>query len=401
MKRHPWNTIRAGWLVAMLFWCSPATGSADTQIRLNPLLAVQEDYRSNVLFTAQDREEDFVTVLAPKLEGWLEGDRARGEVSLGIEHELYARQDGLDATNQLYSLSGSVDASERWAAGADASFNEDHSIEREVTALGIAVDRHRRRLWTAEPFVSVALGERTSLAPRAIFTWGEYRDPALRDYRTEGGALRFTRELADRKTTVSAEVGGSRWDYDPESVTSGNFLASLEHAFSDTLTVEGALGYRYLRQSLGEVEEDHALEAVFRMFKEFRPLSLELIASRGVITSPVGAAIQQNRANMTLSLNPYEPLAFYFVGHWVGSDSLLSGSEIDSDVFQGTPGLAWLLGRRLVAELYYRFLHLSNHSSGNEIDGHIVAVAVRLQWQPVEDIAALPFEGMRYGTHDL
>jgi len=401
-----WNRssrTKGSWLTAALVAGSLFNGraEAETEKFLNMILSVRESYQSNVLFTVEDPQEDFLTVIGPRIEGSLIGDRLNGDASFAVEREVFADNGDLDATNQLHSLAGSLQLAPAVSLVADASFNEDHSIQRELTETGVAVDRRRRRNWRVEPFLTFQLGERTTLTPSGTFSWAEYQDPGLSDYHAQGGTLRIEHELLDGKTTVAAEIGGASWNFEPKALVSAQSRISLERAFSDTFTAEVAVGYRYLRRDTSPSEEKHNVEADVRLFRDAEPLFWELFATRGIVTSPVGAAVNQNRAHLTAGYHPLEPLVLFLLGRVVDSTSRLPEDAVDSTVLDGTTGAAWLLGQHFVLQISYRYTHLFQQIRDDETGTHEVTIALRLQTAPIEDLVAIPFEGVRYGTQDL
>ncbi len=402
-KRNPDHTMKRAWLAAALVAGTLLHGQAEgeTEKSLNAILSVRESYQSNVLFTVEDPQDDFLTVIGPRIEASLAGDRLNGIASFAVEREIFADKGNLDATNQLHSLSGSLQLTPTASLGADASFSEDHGIQRELTETGIAVDRRRRRTWSVRPFLALQLGERTTLSPSGTFSWAEYKDPRLSDSHTLGGTLRIEHELLDGKTTLAAEVGGASWNLEPDALLSAQSRISVERAFSDTFTAEVAIGYRYLRQDSSPSEERHNVEADLRLFRDAEPVFWEFLATRSTVTSPVGAAVSQNRAHVTAGYHPLEPLVLFLLGRLVDSDSRIPDDAVDSTVLDGTAGAAWLLGRHIVLQLSYRYTHLFQHIRDNEARTHEVALALRLQTAPIEDLVAIPFEGVRYGTQDL
>lgn len=402
-KRNLSLTTKGGGLAAALVAGILLNGraEAETEKFLNAILSVREAYQSNVLFTVEDPQEDFLTVIGPRIESSLSGDRLNGDASLAVEREIFADKGELDATNQLHSIAGSLQLTPGLSLGADASFHEDHGIQRELTETGVAVDRRRRRTWNVEPSLTIQLGERTTLTPSGALSWAEYKDPRLSDFHTQGGTVRIEHELLDGKTTFAAEAGGASWNFEPRSLFSAQSRISLERAFSDTFTAEVAVGYRYLRRDNSPSQGKHNVEAGLRLFQDAEPLFWEILATRGMVTSPVGAAVNQNRAHLTAGYHPLEPLVLYVLGRVVDSDSRIPEDAVDSTVLDGTTGAAWLLSRHFVLQLSYRYTHLFQHIRNNETRTHEVTVSLRLQTAPIEDLVAIPFEGVRYGIQDL
>lgn len=245
MMRKKSETTRNAWVFGAILALScshicPAW--ADTESTLNAILVVKEDYRSNALFTEANRTEEWVTVLAPRVEGSLQSERMTGSLSLGIDHEFFADDNDLDATNQLHSLGATFQAGSTWSLGLDTSFGEDHGIESQLTTTGILTDRRRRRTWSVNPSVNFELGERTTLSPTGRLIWAENEDSDLLDYRIQGGALILSHELRDMRTILSAEMGGANWDYGSQTITTGDLSLTLEYGFSETFSIETMLG---------------------------------------------------------------------------------------------------------------------------------------------------------------
>ncbi|MFC1888596.1 hypothetical protein ACFL4G_02455 [Thermodesulfobacteriota bacterium] len=410
--------IRIG-LTALVLTGGPASGAlAETETTLNPILRIGSEFRDRVLFSRQMEDYDVVTSVVPKVLLSLESSRISSDLSLSVGREFFARERDLDATIQFHMLEASVELSPRWSMGLEADFSETYSIEQELETSGLVVDRSRRRSWIAHPSISIKLNERTTLIPSCLLTWSEYENPVLIDTRSQTGLLQLSRELINEKTVLSMATGVSVLAYQPEesfadldSIESAFGGMSIRHEFSETFQFNASVGYRYMRRGLdlslqdehGEHIDGHALEASARLTREFELFIVDLAATRGIANTPRGFTTIQNRANLTVSFHPLETLALYINGQCLNSETFLwvedlgSERDIDSILTEGTAGIARLLGRHFMVELFYRHTLFMDEIRDSDIDNHYVVLNVLAHWKPIEELSAVTFQGSRYG----
>ncbi len=210
-----------------------------------PGISARARYDDNYRLNTRDEVSVWETSLLPKL-----AFARRTETShLGGVAGLNLRRfdvDGLD-TNDRFLRLGATQASERSRWGLDAEYTRDTSLDSELVADQLFLDRVPRERWSLSPSWSHSLNETVGLNASYQYVDVSYPDvtetPQYTGFRYHSASLGMGYSLSPQ-TRLVAQLGLSRSEREDNTLTSDNrqLTLGLEHQFSERLSGSAFVG---------------------------------------------------------------------------------------------------------------------------------------------------------------
>jgi hypothetical protein len=337
-------------VVMAIFVCAPCTFAAEWSV--SPQLTTMEQYNNNILFSQENKIDDFVTYIQPRLEGAYRTNRLETSLNAGLSIEKYIDHEDLDTVDQDYRGSFSYALFQTFSVEAGGFFRRDTTLETELFEAGLLYNREDRRLYGGN------LGCKYIFSPRLTFSGAWYRSyteypghPAdLQGYRTD--SLDFIAEyMFNPRNIIFGNFSYTISDYDPEdagtfeitdrSIANYTFMPSFRHYFAETSYISAGIGFRYtdseskivqkppFDQFLSNVdvnEQTNGFIYSVAVHKDWEKGSLEFAGGRDQYSSLDGISYTQDR----FSVNGTYKLSARFIGSGNASYSRSTADQTQS-----------------------------------------------------------------------
>lgn len=295
---HAWKITLAAGATAV-----SASMAAAAEFRVQPFVAVSEEYNDNILETADNRLGDYITHLAPGLNLTCTAPVLTGDLNYQLDQRLYARKHHGDETLHTIAAKGLFSSPERmiFLEVSDDYRRVSLDSTRDTSRESLLINQADRNSATVSPYVVLQVAPKTSLKGGYRYSDTRYFDNygidkiahsaffeasrGLEDRFSLNAGYSFTRETSDTGTMDQHQVyGGFRHEYGEKSFVfanggytwtgfdqGGNFgnlfwSAGLSHTF-ERLIARADTGVRYnedpLRTSLRTSYANASLERPF------------------------------------------------------------------------------------------------------------------------------------------
>jgi hypothetical protein len=212
---------------------------------LSPSISVIETYDSNLRFSADDEESDFVSAVKPKVSLSGETDRSRLRLDSVLVGEKYIDNSDLDTIYTDNRLNLSHKWTQRIETALNADFIRDSSLETELLEAGIRTIRADRYRYNGGLTQKYALTESVLLSMGASAGETIYPDEELPDIQRWEANLNPQWAITERDT-LGSNIYYQNYDYSNSSTI--QYLGGLlfwERKLSETLTFNAGAGYRF------------------------------------------------------------------------------------------------------------------------------------------------------------
>ena len=129
---------------AFLVCLFPMHGRAET-LFYKPILALEQEYTDNILFSRDNQDSDFITTLSPEFSVETKSQRLKGHMTAKVDTIYYHEYDDLNGVEPSLSAGFDYQWSERFSVGANASYLEDSRSDRDTDSTGLVLGGDRER----------------------------------------------------------------------------------------------------------------------------------------------------------------------------------------------------------------------------------------------------------------
>ncbi len=273
----------------VLFTAAPPVFARDTAVR--PSITIEERFDSNVRFRGddEDKDDDFITSAAPRIDISKKRARYALDVSYGIEASYYAVNPDLNYISHEAAAAFTLDMTERMRL--DLSDRYDYTQDSLQTAeTGILVARTGITANTASVGVARAIGERSEAALTLRNRVARYDSPDLVDSRTDSAEAAYAYKYEQNGTArFTYRYTDYKFDTDNDVESHGLSLGIIEDV-APTLTADFSAGVAYTPGLNGD---DYFFTAAAGLEKVYRGSVLSVAYTREV-TDPTGLADEIN-----------------------------------------------------------------------------------------------------------
>jgi hypothetical protein len=334
-----------------IFLCSPFVLAADWSV--SPRLSITESYDTNVLFSQDQKIDDFVTYVQPAVSGTYRTRRLDVTLDAALGIEKYIQEEDLDTVDEDYRGSFTYALFQTLGLTLGGFFRKDTSLETELAEAGLLVNREDRRRYGGNVGLNYTYSPRLSFSGAWYRSYIEYPDnPSdLQGYRSD--SLDFIAQyILTPRNILTGNVIYSVTDYDPQSaetfsitdrsITNYTFLPAFRHYLAETSYIFGGIGYRYTESEFKIVqkppfdqifpdsdisERTDGFIYDFGVHKDWKKGSWELTAGRDQYSSLEGISFERDR----IAFSGTYQLSDRFVGSGTASYSRNRSDEEETD----------------------------------------------------------------------
>ena len=382
-------------LVIILTWAGQLPAD---EFQIIPSLAVREEYDDNIFYSSSDKEDDFVTTVAGKLELIERTERLHLNLSGRVAPFWYADNSDLDEVDQDYRGRISYQLTPRTIGRSDGYFIIDHRPDRDIVSTGLAQNVDKRDRYHFGAGVNHMLSEVLA----ADLSYDYNRDDWDRavidqeDYKGHIVNLGFTYDMARWLEPTKGLLNFSYGNYKYDSSETDSFagLIGAQHWFSETVNLTVNAGARYVDSDfkvpqlrfvppasfrIDTVNESNSgWGGVGRAVLEYRgeKARSNILVSHDM--SPASGRLGPTvltRAIFNLNYTPLEKLRLGLSGGYYRnrSDSGdFSAQDIDEDTYRIWPTISWEFYKNFSLEGGYYFTYLDDNEHDTTTKRHRV-----------------------------
>jgi opacity protein-like surface antigen len=183
---------------------------------VTPEISLGARYNDNIHFTANDKEGDSYTVVAPVIQ--LRQRDERGDINIKgtVESFTYMERSELDSVDPEIAANGVYALSPVFSANASGLYKIDYQSDRAITSSGLVSTNSKREQNQGSLGVDWALSEQTTIGAKASLGRTIYEDPGYSDFTSQTYSLDLSRNLSRyvAETMGLLHLTRSHYDYD-------------------------------------------------------------------------------------------------------------------------------------------------------------------------------------------
>jgi hypothetical protein len=291
-------------LVLMTFVLSGYLSKAAAELRVSPRIKVREAYNDNIFLTAENEEDDFITLVAPGLNLGYDSGRLTASLDYQMVYRFYAKHSDRNETDPKETQRATADASltlYKDIAFVDASDRYQRvtiDVRGPVAEDNALVNRTDSNYVRVNPYIRYPLGALTAVTLSYYYANQWYDAPEAEKWWEQGASATLSRQLSslisthvgysylahrpertedyDRQTiflggditlrrlTLGGEVGWSRFDYEVrESMKSMVWSASAKYLLSSLVTLTAGYSKDFTESvTLGAVKTESITSSI-------------------------------------------------------------------------------------------------------------------------------------------
>lgn len=367
---------RMGWwcfLFGLILGGAAAVEAADWAALLD--LEAKGEYLSNINYSPTNRKSDYILSAKPRLALQYNTEATKLEGNLALAGLHYLSNSSLDRINQYYQVNGSQRLTPRLLFRLGAYLTSDSTLQEELLASGVFINRSLRTAVGANPGLVYNLTERLSTYLDYGFNYTDYQSKDIfYNYRVHSLSQGFD-YLWTEKTILKSFLSGSYTSY-----TIGNTIANLgaqvglNHNFTEnlglTLMVGANLSRIKSKVSVLAIDDFFGFVTVIQVPRRSTDISpfvalassykwpsgnLTLSYSRNQSASAYGNLSQYNIFRLFITQKITERLSSQFNPHLSLSKMDSPGSDYSSTYYGIRSGLSYELTERLSLGAFYGF----------------------------------------------
>jgi len=386
----------------LLGFALPASTLAELQIV--PRLSLAEEFNDNIFFSAQDEENDLITMFSPGLELLRTTERFDGELSarLGMFH--YLDNDDLNAVDQDYGGSLAYRFSDRSRARLRAAYIQDNRPDRDIEETGLVQGSEQRER------ISLGAGGlyRTSETGFADFSYGyektDYEGPEFADSAIHTlHLLQYWKgALGSPRIQPRLGLGYASGDYETSTVDSVSGTLGGRWDLSELIWMQTDLGLRYTRTDFQTVtlapsgslvvaeETSRDWSAVADLTAVFaaETASLRIGVAHDLRNAPGrGGTVQRTELKCRLEHRFTERLRSDLDLRYIinsGEPGTVTVVEADNRTLRIQPSLFFEIDRHWSLEALYRFVFVDDRVDEDRADQNVLFARLLWRWPLLE-----------------
>lgn len=380
-----------------------------------PSIQLEEKYDDNIHLTTKTHESVWGSGVSPSVQLVRTAPASVAKVSARLKFNRYSGDDVRDTDVQYLTLSSRNRTPRgRWALNgsfkrdttlttlegaesntADEGAESDTSDEEELADAegideGLVQIEVRRNRLDLDPSWSLNLTERMTLQLGYRLRDVDYsatEGTSLYDYQTHSLEVALMRQVTERdRLGITARYSEYRAPEVNSEADTSTLLASMDHAFSETLRSIVEVGMQNTSSMSGALE-DEKTDYTFGMKitkKINQSTNYRLALKRDVQGSGAGRVVHSNRLNIRFSSKITSKLTFLLSGKFFRNKSLeASATNADRRYYSIEPRLRRLLTRKWSVDGFYRYRYQKYDNAAASAQGNAVFLAVRYAWPVV------------------
>ncbi len=238
------RTLIRNTLISALLITSISTYAAEWEI--DPTLRFRTGYNDNLRLSTNNEISSAEATFSPSAIFSVATPTSGASGNVRFDFRRYEADSNLDDNNSRFEIS-SFHNVERSRLGLNFGYIKDTTLDSQLEATGLALDRVRRQSITASPNWTYAFNERTQVRVNYSYRDVEYintSDIRFVNYTLNSAQASLTRVMNEQMTT-SITLSGSRTNSDNDiKSTNINLQGGASYRFSETLSASVFLGIR-------------------------------------------------------------------------------------------------------------------------------------------------------------
>ncbi|MFH2044506.1 MAG: outer membrane beta-barrel protein [Pseudomonadota bacterium] len=391
-------------LTFTIFIVIPSAVRSD-EFKLIPSVTALEEYNSNVFFGYDNIKSDFVTTLSPAFELVNRTERSNANVKIRFDHNHYANNRDLNATDQLYQGKFGYNITPRFGISADAGYIRDSRPDRDIETTGLVSSALRRERINAAFSTDYQVTELTAFLFSYAYGKETYEKEDHSDILTHDINAGLTHDLNKYVPALKGDLnlGYSNFDFsdtqmdvimgtigvsqDINELWSARIDAGLRYAHTEFLEsrLEPVLPPFLYKWVVYEETEDGWgwLGKAFLNYSGERG-SGKLTFSRDVRPSSSGYSNAVTRDALTLSTGfrmTYELSAVLYAGYFTNKSDQFEFSTdiIDTKSYYISPGISYKISKDIFVKSSYNYTKYYNKVADTEADRHLFSIRLYIQ----------------------
>ena len=308
-----------GFILAMVLSTTFST-AADWYV--TPRLELEERYDDNVLVVEDDKKEDFITYVRPKVEAVYRTERFRSSLNSYVEYQKYIKESDLDNFLHDHRLSLAYALLQTLNLRATGFFRVDTTLETELLEEGLLARREDRHLFGGTAGLDYFFSPVFLCAFDVGRNYTQYPDDPTdtADFWSDSVTL-VPQYMLSPKTSIFVSLGYYKTKYDnlesdfsvlvDRKIETFNILPYVTYQFAVDFSVTAGVGYRYTQsksKSLSKIpsfipdaeqdDDSSGFVANLALHKDWERAFMELDLSRDQYSSLDGTSLQRDRLTL-------------------------------------------------------------------------------------------------------
>jgi hypothetical protein len=328
--------------------------AADASV--TPSLGLSGAYNDNILFSREDKLDDYYSVLTPGLELALATEIAVIEAVGRNDFYFYSSESDLDNQVQDYDLRSRSDFLERWTFEIGGSYRQDTTLDSELEETGIVLERSDRTRLSGNTSLGFDINERTYTEVGYRYLDTTYEDDDFTDYTSNVFDFRFERQLRNQIDSIVLLSSYTFRESDSSELDSYFIKLGWRRKIEERLTLRMFGGYRRTENYNLRRERSSTDRGVFdiSLAYQWERSNISFGINRGLSYSATGNNIEVDRFSLRYWFNLTERTRFDFDGRLIFNRDDSDISDIDGRYFAVEPSLTYNLTETHRLSLAYK-----------------------------------------------
>lgn len=395
----------------ILIYAALTQNGYGAESRLSSQISLSQTYNDNITNNPYIQMDDYIFMAMPALTWDYQSGKTLTTASAALTYRDYKDTNGLDRTDQLYSLNHQWSATETIGATIEGTYQKENTIDKLYEETGLTFYTGDRDLYHIMPGLYWNISERTSTEIAWGYTDGNYESTDYSDYTNKNGTLSVTHLLSDSNATLILQGSYAHQHYPSYMTTIDQYRCylGLTYPFRERFTLTAWSGARYtetdykqrIMELLGYTFSMGMLQPVFQERLESKTeknwgyiglLELTHTFDKGKISlqiqqdidtsTALGETIEEEIILCDFSYRITETVLAKLhteISKWNNEGE---SSDVDHMIYRLHPSLNWQLTKNLWFNLsyYYTKINKENTISGNDdsVDNNQIYLGITL-----------------------
>ncbi|NOZ37753.1 MAG: hypothetical protein GXP11_06770 [Gammaproteobacteria bacterium] len=283
--------------------CIATTQAAEWEI--SPTFRFKAGYDDNLRLSTDNEISSAEATFSPSAIFSVATPTSGASGTIRFDFRRFENDSDLDDNNSRVEIN-SFQTLERSRLGLDLGFIKDTTLDTQLEATGIAVDRVRRQNITASPNWTYSFNERTQASISYSYIDVEYlntTDARFVNYTLNSAQTSLTRVM-NEQTTTSVTLSGSRTNTDNDvKSTNINLQGGASYQFSETLSGSLFVGIRRTGTDFSQTSQIPILLGNSIIIITLPPQNVSNSSSGSTFDASLAKTFLRGRIGLTASRN--------------------------------------------------------------------------------------------------
>lgn len=359
-----------------------ASFSAAQDLTYIPKLNFSGEYNDNILYTRDDKIDDFIFNITPGLELRYASELMDLRSFAAIRFRQYLSESDFDREDYIVNLQGRYRMTERLRLSTRLSYVEDYTLETriidftdppiedvpideapvdEVEMIERGIERFlsERKQYNAHLSMNHRLTPLSNLNISYRYLKTDYDLEQNTDYDSHNVNLAYMRRLSGQKDQIGTRLGYRQRTSDVSDTDSYEIGLIWNHIFTETISIFSDLGVRYTEQTFKDTRTDrdnwNAI-ANIRLRKRGETGVVDVGLRQNIQTASTGETVNVSRLYWFARQALTERVQFELSGDfYITREDADSFLDSDSTYFDIIPTLRYLLTENHSVRLAYNY----------------------------------------------